>query len=183
MATRRAFLATAAAWWSQAVEAAHQHTAAAPSTRAPYKFRFLQPKQVTTLQTIAAVIIPADERSGGAAAAKVEVYIDFILFHGAPALKSSWNKGLVAYSGKSSAEVTALLTEASAGEFAPVTETQKFFVLVKSAVVEAFYTSEEGINRELSYQGMKFLMNFEGCIHSSHPVPESYRPLVGKETA
>ncbi len=182
MATRRAFLATAAAWWSQAVEAAHQHTAA-PSTRAPYKFRFLQPKQVSTLQTIAAVILPADERSGGAAAAKVEEYIDFILFHGAPALKSSWNKGLIAYSGKSSAEVTTLLTEASAGEFAPVTEKQKFFVLVKSAVVEAFYTSEEGINKELSYQGMKFLMNFEGCTHASHKVPESYRPLVGKEIA
>ncbi len=180
MATRRAFLATAAAWWSQAVEAAHQHTAAS-STRAPYKFRFFQPKQVTTLQTIAAVIIPADERSGGATAARVEEYIDFILFHGAPALKNSWNKGLVTYFGKSAAEVTTLLTEAATGEFAPVTEKQKFFVLVKSAVVEAFYTSEEGINKELSYQGMKFLMNFEGCTHSSHQTPESYRPLVGKE--
>ena len=99
MATRRAFLATAAAWWSQAVEAAHQHNAA-PSTRAPYKFRFFQLKQITTLQTIAAVIIPADERSGGASAARVEEYIDFILFHGAPALKNSWSKGLVGYSGK-----------------------------------------------------------------------------------
>ena len=129
------------------------------------------------------MIIPADERSGGAAAARVEEYIDFILFHGAPALKNSWSKGLVAYSDKSAAEVAMLLTEASAGEFAPVTEMQKFFVLVKSAVVEAFYTSEEGINKELSYQGMKFLMNFEGCTHASHTVPESYRPLVGKETA
>ena len=181
MATRRAFLATAAAWWSQAVEAAHQHTAAS-STRASYKFRFFQPKQVTTLQTIAAVIIPADERSGGAPAARVEEYIDFILFHGAPALKTFWSKGLVAYSGKSAGEVSTLLTEASAGEFAPVTEQQKFFVLAKSAVVEAFYTSEEGINKELSYQGMKFLMNFEGCTHAAHSVPEGYRPLVGKET-
>ena len=59
----------------------------------------------------------------------------------------------------------------------------KFFVLVKSAVVDAFYTSEEGINKELSYQGMKFLMNFEGCTHASHSVPESYRPLVGKAKA
>jgi Gluconate 2-dehydrogenase subunit 3 len=183
MATRRFFLATAAAWWSQAMEAAHQHTAPPNAARGSYKFLFFQPMQVATLRSIAAVLVPADERSGGAAAARVEEYIDFVLAHGAPALKDAWRKGLATYSSMSESAIEAKLREASNAEFNPKTESEKFFVLVKGAVVEAFYTSEEGINKELSYQGMKFLMNFEGCTHTSHAIPEGYQPLVSKEPA
>ena len=183
MATRRLFLATAAAWWSQALQAAHQHTAPANAAQTPYLFRYFQPRQVATLRSIAAVLIPADERSGGAAAARVEEYIDFILSHSATSLKDAWRKGLASYNGKSSAAIETMLRESSKGEFDPKSDSEQFFVLVKGAVVEAFYTSEEGINKELSYQGMKFLMNFEGCTHTSHAIPEGYKPLVGKESA
>ena len=181
MATRRDFLVTAAAWWTQAAQAAHQHTPAPAS--GPYKIRFFTPKEVATLQAIAAVIIPADERSGGAAAAHIEEYIDFVSSHGSVGMKDSWRKGLAAYAGKSAGEITTMLTEASKGEFAPKSEKQRFFVLVKAAVVESFYTSEEGITKELGYQGMTFLVNFDGCTHSSHTAPAGFRPLIGKERA
>ena len=55
--------------------------------------------------------------------------------------------------------------------------------MVKGAVVESFYTSEEGINKELGYQGMAFLVNFDGCTHASHATPADYQPLIGKERA
>ena len=179
MATRRSFLATAAAWWTQAAQAAHQHMGSAAT--GPYKLQYFTAKEVAILRAIAAVIIPAGEQSGGAAAVPIEEYIDFITAHGSAAMKDAWRKGLATYAGKSAAEITRMLTEASVGEFAPRSDKQKFFVMVKGAVVESFYTSEEGISKELGYQGMAFLVNFDGCTHASHTTPAGYQPLIGKE--
>ncbi len=180
MATRRTFLGTAAVWWSEALIAAHQHTAA-PSQQSLYKFQFFQPKELATLRLLAALIVPADERSGGAPAARVEQYIDYVVSHGAEGLKDTWRKGLVTYAGKTEAQAESQLRDAAKGEFSPRSDAQRFFVLIKGAVVESFYTSQEGINKELGYQGMGFVVNFEGCTHASHSTPEWYKPLIDKE--
>ena len=75
MATRRTFLQLATAWWSAAALQAQQQ----PAT-------FLNATELETLRRLTNILIPADERSGGANAAKVELYIDSVLAHANPAL-------------------------------------------------------------------------------------------------
>lgn len=163
--SRRGFLALAlAASWERALHAAAQQTPpAVPS------FRFFTAPELATVRRFAAVIVPADDRSGGAAAARVEEYTDFVLTHAEPALQTAWRRGLAQWSAEPAAEL--LLSRLS-------TANDRFFYLFRDAVTEAFYTSEEGILKELGYQGLAHLREFPGCTHESHPIPANYKPAL-----
>ena len=176
--TRRGFLAVAALW-AQALEAAqaHDHLTVLTAGRS-YTFRFLAKPELQTLRSLAALLIPADERSGGAAAAKVEEYIDFVLSHAPPDLQKRWREGLKSYDGLSAEQQDEMLSAASRNEFAPRSRPEQFFVMLKGAVTEGFYTSQEGIQRELGYQGLGFLREFPGCTHQSHETPAGYKPRL-----
>lgn len=174
MATRRGFLELAAAWWSAAVLRAHEHATPAAIPADGYSFRFLQPREVETLRRLAALMIPADERSGGAGAAKVEEYVDFVLSHAQPALQARWRSGLKRFRRFDEAR----LRRAAANEFAPRTTEERFFVLLKDAVVEGFYTSQEGITKELGYRGYTFLREFPAADMSLVRIPAGYKPLL-----
>ena len=50
--------------------------------------------------------------------------------------------------------------------------------MLKGAVAEGFYTSREGIQRELGYQGLGFLREFPGCAHDTHEAPADYKPRL-----
>jgi hypothetical protein len=182
-ASRREFLAVAALW-SQAVAAAqHNHQAAqTASTKAAYNFVFFQPAERQTLNRLAAILIPADERSGGATAAHVDEYIDFVLSHGNADLQKRWRDGLRAFAKLDEAGSEKRLRELAANEFAPKSPDDQFFILLKGAVAEGFYTSEEGIRKELGYQGLGFLREFPGCTHESHAIPEGYQPRLKMRT-
>jgi hypothetical protein len=182
-ASRREFLAVAALW-SQAVAAAqHNHQAAqAASTNVTYRFAFFQPDERQTLNRLAAILIPADERSGGATAAHVDEYIDFVVSHGNADLKKRWRDGLAPFAKLDAAASEQRLRELAANEFAPKSAGDQFFILLKGAVAEGFYTSEEGIRKELAYQGLGFLREFPGCTHESHAIPEGYQPRLKMRT-
>lgn len=170
--SRRDFLAL----WAQAALAAHQHSSSTTTATERYSFRVFSSSEVQTLQKAAAILIPADERSGGAAAAKVEEYIDFITAHGEATLQAEWHTGLKMLANVKSMEVS--LTKLSRNEFKPRTKGEQFFVLLKGAVTEAFYTSEEGINKELGYQGMGFLVEFPDFTQVKTSVPARYKPML-----
>ncbi|MCX6594686.1 MAG: gluconate 2-dehydrogenase subunit 3 family protein [Acidobacteria bacterium] len=161
--------------WAQAALAAHQHSGTQASS-SPYPFKFFTPPEREVLRRAAAAIVPADERSGGAAAARVEEYIDFIVFHGAPPLQQAWRSGLAKLA--PAKDVNATLLKWCRNEFRPRTADERFFVLLKGAVTEAFYTSEEGISKELGYQGMGFLMEFPDFSKDKAERPANYRPLL-----
>jgi hypothetical protein len=183
--SRRSFLEFSALLWSQAVAQAQQHahsTAGTYRTKRAYSFGFFTPMERELVRSLAARIVPANERSGGSEAARVDEYVDFVLSHGAEELRRRWHDGLARLAprikGRSAAEIDALLTAISKNEFEPSVPDEEFFVLLKSAVVDGFYTSEEGIKRELGYLGNGFLRDFPGCTHTSHKTPDDYTPLL-----
>lgn len=182
--TRRNFLAIAATLWRQAALAAqrHVHNAPAPQNAPPRKPAFFTEAESELVARLAARIIPADERSGGAVAARLHEYIDFILSHGPGELQNLWRDGLERLAPRLARtpgpEIDVLLMELSRNEFAPSTPDEEFFVVLKSAVVEGFYTSEEGIRKELGYAGNTYVREFPGCRHQKHEPPADYRALL-----
>jgi hypothetical protein len=173
--TRRAALELSLALWAKAEEQAHQHGATA-SAAATHPFRFLSAAEVATVQKYAAVMIPASGRSGGAAAARVERYIDHVLMGAAPSLQRAWRAGLASWA--KAKDVDRVLSSLAANEFNPKSKADQFFVLFKSALTAGFYTSEEGIVKELGYQGMGFLREYPGYQGEEFVKPANYKPLL-----
>jgi gluconate 2-dehydrogenase gamma chain len=181
--SRREFLATAAALWSAAALRAQQHQHAHPSNKkALYRFAFLNAAERRTLRVLMDRIVPADDRSSGALGACVDEYVDFILVHADPPLQETWRKGLKGYgeaiAGSSLDQVDRFLEQQARNEFSPATDDEAFFVLLKAAVTEGFYTSEQGIVNELGYKGLTFALDFDGCPHASHHIPDGWHPLL-----
>jgi hypothetical protein len=160
--------------WTVAQEHAHTHATAPNSPNAPLKF--LSSPESATIARFAAVLIPPTERSGGAAKAAIAPYIDFVLQSAAPSLQRSWRRGLAAWARSKNPDAT--LAALAPNEFAPKSADDQFFILFKSAVTAAFYTSEEGIVKELGYQGMGFLREFPGWQGEPFQTPADYRPLL-----
>jgi hypothetical protein len=176
--TRRTALELALALWARAEDQVHQHPAATPAD--PYTLQFFTSAEATTLKRYASVLIPPSERSGGAAASPVEQYIDRTLTAAAPSLQRAWRAGLAACARQKDAEK--FLTRLARNEFAPKSRDEQFFVLLKTAVTTAFYTSEEGILKELGYQGMGFLREFPGWQGEAFRTPADYQPLLRRRS-
>lgn len=170
--TRRTAVGLASTLWLQAQEHAHPPVAKAQAQ----SLKFFSETEAKTLLRYAAVLLPATERSGGAAAAQVEYYADRVLQLAAPSLQRLWQRGLAAWANQKDTE--AALTRYSQNEFSPKTADEQFFVLFKNAMVAAFYTSEEGILKELGYQGMGFVRDFQGYQGESFVVPAGYTPQL-----
>ena len=179
MLSRRDFATVAAALWAEAVASAqHQHQQAelAPQVAAAAAPVFFTAAERAALDRLTALVVPADERSGGAGAATVTQYIETVVFHAQKPLQTAWRNGLRPYLG--AADPLALLTEASRNEFRPRTVAERFFVLLKDACVEGFYTSREGIVKELGYKGYTFLREFPGAEPAELRPPAGYQPLL-----
>lgn len=181
--TRRGALALAFALWAKAQEQAHQHNAGQHTNllsdekpKVPYRFKFLSPTEVKTVQRYAAVLVPATDRSGGAAAAAVEQYVDHVLANAAASLQRSWRRGLNSWAERADAE--AVFQAVAPREFSPKTADELFFSQFKNAITAAFYTSEEGITKELGYQGLGFLREYKGYQGEQFTVPAGYTPRL-----
>jgi hypothetical protein len=161
--------------WAQAV-AVRTQAAAAPATG----LKFFTAAQHRTVDVLSELIIPADERSGGASAAKVADFIDLLLTGTSDVEQSAWRDGLAALdamakqrNGRSFAESTpeqqtAILTEISRNETNPQTPLEGLFTYAKERTIQGYYTSEIGIHKELTYKGQKFQKEFVGCDHPEH---------------
>lgn len=128
--------------------------------------RFFTPAEFALTEELTEMIIPADEKSGGAKAAKVAEYIDFRLSEAFdPAQRDQWREGLKTIDALSKEmhgstflaaqpdQRTALLTSIAANELHPQTPGEQFFTVLKYATIRAYYTSKTGIHDDLDYKG------------------------------
>ncbi len=160
--------------WAQAF-AVREQAAASPSG-----LKFFTTAQLGTVDVLTELIIPADDRSPGASAAKVAEFIDLLMSGASDETQAIWREGLAALdaittvrSGTSFADCAidqqvALLTEISQHEEDPQTPLEKLFAEVKERTIQGYYTSEIGIHQELRYKGNQFLDEFVGCTHPEH---------------
>ena len=170
--TRRAALQLIANAVPVAVVSRHGLAGAA----VPYQPKFFTAREMKTIDVLSEAIIPADEHSAGARAARVTEYIDVIASTN-EGIQATWRRGLTTldetcrlrfgqnFVDCGTAQQLMLLEELSAKEEAPASVLETFFVTAKKATVEGYYTSPVGIHDELEYQGNAVLANFEGCTH------------------
>ena len=166
--------------WPYLSEPAAEAFTRIQSTGAPPALAFLSPAQYATVDAVAETMIPADDHSPGARAARVADYIDLLLSESAPDLTARWTAGLAALDEESTRRFTSpfvklqpeqaleLLTGLSAHELSPRTPLEQFFAMTKDATIRGYYTSEIGIHQELQYQGNRMLGEFVGCTHPEH---------------
>ena len=167
----------------QAAPQAISHAAHAPAPQMPaasYVLRYFNTLQARTIEALSEVIIPADDHSAGAAAAKVYEYIDEIVFSSPNDVKKLWTEGLAGmdrlaigqygqeYAKCSTPEQVALMESISRNEDQPATHEQKFFAVLKTATIDGYYTSSIGIHQDLNYQGNTMVLEFPGCTHPEH---------------
>lgn len=141
---------------------------------------FFTPVQHRIVDILSELIIPADERSPGASAAKVADFIDLLLTGATDVEQATWRDGLAALDALASerwhqtfADCTtdqqiALLSAMSERERDPQTPLERLFVVLKERTIQGYYTSAIGIHQELQYKGNKFLNEFVGCTHPEH---------------
>jgi hypothetical protein len=136
---------------------------------------FFTREELALVDELAEMIIPADDHSPGARAAKVAAYIDVRLAEAFDASdRTTWRDGLKLIeqlsrqgSGRSFLESTAaqrlaLLERIAAQEAKPEKPEEHFFAELKSRVVDAYYSSEIGIKQELEYKGNTYQAEFSG---------------------
>ena len=151
-----------------------------PRLPATYKLQFFSSEQNELLDRLTEIIIPSDDRSPGASAAKVSLFIDLIVFHSDRVVRKPWIDGLEAVGNegkrrfrrpflKCSAErQDQILADMAANEERPRTELELFFKRLKSMTIDGYYTSRIGIHEELRYKGNTPLAEFIGCTHPEH---------------
>jgi hypothetical protein len=136
---------------------------------------FFTREELALVDELAEMIIPADDHSPGARAAKVAAYIDARLAEAFDAAeRTTWRDGLKLIeqlsrqgSGRTFLESTpaqrlALLERIAAHEGKPEKPEEHFFSELKSRVVDAYYTSEIGIKQEMEYKGNTYQAEFSG---------------------
>ncbi|MEP7339780.1 MAG: gluconate 2-dehydrogenase subunit 3 family protein, partial [Acidobacteriota bacterium] len=161
---------TATALVVPALPQAKQAAIANPQAQQP---RFFTADELALVDELSELIIPADEHSPGARAAKAAEYIDERLAETLEEKpKQDWRDGLKlvdqlsiemhgkAFMQSSPDQRIALLTRIAANEESPQKPEEKFFVELKSRVAHAYYTSKIGIHQELEYKGNTYLREF-----------------------
>jgi len=132
--------------------------------------------QHALVEELSETIIPSDDHSDGAKAAKVADYIDQVLGESFDEKqKALWREGLhlidvmsLHYHGKdfvnaSGEDRISLLTVLSDHiEMTDLPEV-RFFIELKRMTVLGYYTSKIGIHDELQYKGNRILQEFVGC--------------------
>ena len=147
----------------------------APATPVAAARTFFTQDELVLVDESSELIIPTDEHSPGARAAKVAAYIDSRLAEAwEEQERIDWREGLKRVDqlsresgGKpfmqSSAEQRlAVLTRIARNEKEPRQPEELFFAKLKSRVVDAYYTSEIGIKQEMEYKGNSYLAEFVG---------------------
>jgi hypothetical protein len=170
--TRRDLIKLGAAATVAASVKVGESIAAQPS---PVRPAFFTPQEFALVDELSELIVPADEHSPGARAAKVAAYIDSRLADAWDAKdKAAWRDGLKLVdrlsreaSGRDFVEATpaerlALLTRMAGNEAKPQKAEELFFVELKARVVQAYYSSEIGIRQDLEYKGNTYLVEFAG---------------------
>jgi hypothetical protein len=170
----------AIAIWPYLSDSAAEALAVIQATQAPPSLKFLTAAQYRTVEALSETLIPAEDHSPGAKAARVADYIDLLLFESDKQTQQTWTAGLTALDAESrrlfkvpyvrltEAQATEVLTPLAKNEAEPKTRLEQFFGATKEATIHGFYTSEIGIHQDLQYQGNRVLAEFVGCSHPEH---------------
>jgi hypothetical protein len=136
---------------------------------------FFTKVEFALVDELSELIIPTDDHSPGARAAKVAAYIDARLaesFTQEP--KQLWRTGLKqiealsqemykrAFLQTTQEQRIALLTRISQNEADPKTPEETFFKELKTRTAQAYYSSKIGIHEEMKYKGNTYLKEFVG---------------------
>jgi|GEM_PF-514886 len=135
--------------------------------------KFFTPEEYALVDELTEIIIPADETSGGAKAAKVADYIDQRLAEAFDnSERETWRKGLAAIGAKKfmAADASGRVTILAA------MEKQPFFATLKTATVRGYYTSKIGIHDDMHYKGNTYQQGeYAGFLPPIHEFPEAPR--------
>jgi len=140
--------------------------ALASTARAANQQRFFTPEEYALVEELTEMIIPADEKSGGAKAAGVAAYIDAKLAEAFDASEwDTWRNGLArvnalaagmhgsAFLSCTAPQRIAVLRRMAANEQQPKAPEEIFFRELKSLTVFGYYTSKIGIHDDMGYLG------------------------------
>ncbi len=137
--------------------------------------KFFTPAEFALLDELTEIIIPADDHSPGARAAKVAAYIDMRVAEAFdPKERDDWRNGLKlvdelstkshghAFMDATPDQRIAVVEHMAKSEMKPKSPEEVFFVLLKHATARAYYTSKIGIHQEMEYKGNVMLEQFVG---------------------
>jgi hypothetical protein len=135
-------------------------------SRAAGAHRFFTADEYALVDELTELIIPADDRSGGAHAARVAEFIDAALAEAfEQSARDTWRKGLLRVNalaremhGSDFLNCTAsdrvdVLTRMANNETAPQAPEELFFRELKTLTVRGYYTSKIGIHDDMGYLG------------------------------
>jgi len=162
----------------------HQHAlpvtaAAATAAKAP---SFFNAAQIAVLDRLSDIIIPSDEQSPGAHEAGVVRHLDLLAAHAAPGHQQQWRRGLEAVESAAQARFARAFADCTreqqeqivalmaAHEGAPQNDLERFFGLLKPAVVDGYRFSEIGVRQYMGWVGNEFdTRTWRGaCTHPEH---------------
>jgi len=119
--------------------------------------RFFTSEEYAMVDELTEILIPADEKSGGAKAAKVAEYIDQRLAEAFEASeRDEWRKQLALIDLKSSKMHSQRFLQGDHSQRIAVVasmEKEPFFATLKGATIRGYYTSKIGIHDEMDYKG------------------------------
>lgn len=163
-------------WTEAEALEAQQRTRQARRPAAPaFTPKFFTAHEYATVTLLAETIIPKDERSGGATAAGVPEFIDFMMVD-QPARQVPMRGGLAwldqecnerfnrTFAAATAAERAQILDEISGLEPARPDQSHglAFFRSFRDLTATGFWTSEMGIN-DLQFMGNVFVKDWNGC--------------------
>lgn len=167
-------------------ERAHEHVrrgAVNPKAEAePYERRFFDEHEWATVGVLADLVLPADDRSGGATDAAVPAFIDFALTDDLAEprenedMQTAVRGGLVWLDRECQARFSHSFLECEEAQkreildaiawperAAPeMSQGVAFFNLFRDLVASGFWTSEVGMN-DIGYMGNTFVAEWNGC--------------------
>lgn len=155
----------------EALRAAESHCSATGvgSDLAGYKFVFFTGAEQALLERLMELIIPADDHSPGAKAARVPAFADLMISTGPERTRNGWRAGLAAFAAAESTEpLETVLARAAAEEETPQSVLGRFFVELKRTTIDGYYTSSAGIHEEMRYVGNQHLTAAPSCDHPEH---------------
>jgi Gluconate 2-dehydrogenase subunit 3 len=148
---------------------------------ASYTYRFFSREQLDTLDALGETLIPADDHSPGAKAARVSEYIDAIVSDAPARSQALWKEGLAAvervahrnfgnnYASCSPEQQFEIMTAFAGDEHPGSPLAEDFFSILKRATVDGYYTSKIGMFQDLGYRGNEALASFSECSHDAIP--------------
>jgi gluconate 2-dehydrogenase gamma chain len=172
-------LAAAMAWTPAEAEQAHAHAERsrrdARSRGVPYQPKFFTAHEYASVAVLADLIIPRDDRSGGATDAGVPEFMDFMMID-QPRRQTAMRGGLALIDRLSEARFDKRFVDCSdeqrrnllddlafPAKATPATsQAVAFFTSFRDLTASGFWTSKMGVD-DLQYKGNAYVREWKGC--------------------